>query len=193
MSGTAASSTASAALPAAAFSALKQKLWHFMERDVYPNEQRFVRESRAIGSASNEWTHAPVLVELKRKAKAIGLWNLFLPVDSAAAAGTSLGGGLSNRQYGEVCEILGTSVPAEFASQCCNCASPDTGNMEVLARFATAEQRARWLVPLLEGTIRSAFAMTEPGEGNGLGSSDATNMTERPTNLWSTPRCRGAG
>eukprot|EP00946_MAST-07B_sp_MAST-7B-sp1_P002816 g2816.t1 len=167
-------------LPEAAFQALKAKLWRFMESDVYPNEQRFMRESRAIGAdPRNEWTHAPVLVELKRKAKALGLWNLFLPVDSAAVAGTSLGGGLTNAQYGQVCEILGTSVPAEFASQCCNCASPDTGNMEVLARFANEEQKARWLVPLLEGTIRSAFAMTEPGNENNLGSSDATNMSIR--------------
>lgn len=166
-------------LPKAEFEALKAKLWHFMQSDIYPNEQRFMRESRQIGHASNEWTHAPILVELKRKAKALGLWNLFLPVDSAAIAETSLGGGLTNRQYAEVCEIMGTAVPIEFAAQACNCASPDTGNMEVLARFGTREQRARWLTPLLEGRIRSAFAMTEPGNHNNLGSSDATNMSIR--------------
>ena len=120
-----------------------------------------------------------VLVELKRKAKAIGLWNLFLPVDSAAAANTNLGAGLTNRQYGEICEILGTSVPAEFASQATNCTSPDTGNMEVLARYGTTAQKQKWLRPLLDGTIRSAYAMTEPGNDNNLGSSDATNMSIR--------------
>ena len=88
---------------------------------------------------------------------------MFLPVDSAAVASTNLGAGLTNRQYGEICEILGTSVPAEFASQATNCTSPDTGNMEVLARYGTIAQRQRWLKPLLEGTIRSAYAMTEPG------------------------------
>ena len=159
------------------FVALKEKLIRFMHSDIYPNEKRFLHESHAIGRNSNEWTHAPVLVELKRKAKKLGLWNLFLPVDSAAVAGTSLGGGLTNRQYGEVCEIMGTSVPMEFAAQATNCTSPDTGNMETLARYGNEEQRAKWLIPLLEGHIRSAFAMTEPGRENGLGSSDATTMS----------------
>ena len=102
-----------------------------------------------------------------------------MPVDSAVAANTNLGAGLTNRQYGEICEILGTSVPAEFASQATNCTSPDTGNMEVLARYGTTAQKQKWLRPLLDGTIRSAYAMTEPGNDNNLGSSDATNMSIR--------------
>ena len=109
------------------------------------------------------------------QAKAQGLWNLFLPVDSAAVAGVDqsvVGGGLTNRQYAEICEIMGTSCHAEFAAMACNCTSPDTGNMEVLARYANAEQRRRWLLPLLEGRIRSCFAMTEPS----VASSDATNI-----------------
>ena len=97
-----------AALPADQFLALKEKLIRFMHSDIYPNEARFMSQGHAIGLAGNEWTHAPILMELKRKAKALGLWNLFLPVDSAAVAGTSMGGGLTNRQYGEVCEIMGT-------------------------------------------------------------------------------------
>ena len=161
----------------AKFSALKEKLIRFMHSDIYPNEIRFIQESRAIGEASNEWTHAPILMALKRKAKALGLWNLFLPVDSAAVAGTSLGGGLTNRQYGEVCEIFGTCVPMEFAAQATNCTSPDSGNMETLARYGNEKQKAKWLIPLLEGRIRSAFAMTEPGRDNNLGSSDATSMS----------------
>ena len=99
---------------------------------------------------------------------------MFLPVDSMEAAGDhgSGGYGLTNRQYAEVCEILGTSSPMEFAAEATNCTSPDTGNMEVLARYATPAQRERWLVPLLEGKIRSCFAMTEPN----VASSDATNI-----------------
>ena len=104
-------------LPETKFLALKEKLTRFMHSDIYPNERLFLQQSRAIGHLSNEWTHAPILMELKRKAKAMGLWNLFLPVDSAAVAGTSLGGGLTNRQYGEVCEIFGTCIPMEFAAQ----------------------------------------------------------------------------
>merc|ERR1719408_814644 len=103
---------------------------------------------------------------------------MWLPVDSAAAAGVAASGrswGLNNRQYAEVCEILGTACPMEFAAQATNCTSPDTGNMEVLARYGNEEQKARWLVPLLEGKIRSAFAMTEPD----VASSDATNISIR--------------
>lgn len=160
-----------------AFESLKQRLWRFMQTEIYPNEQRFLKECHDIGNSSNEWTHAPVLVELKRKAKKLRLWNMFLPVDSAAAAGEQgkLGGGLTNAQYGEICEILGTACPMEFAAQATNCTSPDTGNMEVLARYATPAQRQRWLVPLLEGHIRSCFAMTEPD----VASSDATNISIR--------------
>lgn len=148
-----------------------------MMDEIYPNEKLFHKQCEEIGARSNEWTHAPILVALKRKAKAAGLWNMFLPVDSAKLAGEQgkLGGGLTNRQYAEICEILGTSTPAEFASQTTNCTSPDTGNMEVLARYGTPAQRQRWLVPLLEGTIRSCFAMTE----GAVASSDATNISIR--------------
>ena len=124
-------------LSATAFEALKAKLWGFMQAEIYPNEHLFAAQSKAIGEASHDWHWPPILFELKRKAKAQGLWNLFLPVDSAAAAGIDQrvlgGGGLTNRQYAEICEIMGTSCHAEFAAMACNCASPDTGNMEVLA------------------------------------------------------------
>lgn len=156
------------------FDALKVKLWKFMQEEIYPNEQQFLKESHHIGATTNEWTHAPILVALKRKAKKAGLWNMFLPVDSATLAGehAELAGGLTNRQYAEICEILGTSCPMEFAAQATNCTSPDSGNMEVLARYGTPAQRAKWLVPLLKGTIRSCYAMTEPA----VASSDATNI-----------------
>ena len=160
------------------FKNLKEKLWKLMIQDIYPNEQRFLRECREIGERTNEWTHAPILVELKRKAKSQGLWNMFLPNDSAELAGEyggGLAGGLTNRQYAEICEILGTSCPMEFAAQATNCTSPDTGNMEVLARYGSPAQRKRWLVPLLQGKIRSCFAMTEPN----VASSDATNISIR--------------
>ena len=132
---------APAGLSATAFEALKAKLWGFMQAEIYPNEQLFAAQSKAIGEASHDWHWPPILLELKRKAKAQGLWNLFLPVDSAAAAGVDqsvVGGGLTNRQYAEICEIMGTSCHAEFAAMACNCASPDTGNMEVLAHLTLA-------------------------------------------------------
>ena len=157
------------------FEDLKNRIWQFMREDIYPNEQQFVQQNHEIGIRSNEWTHAPILQELIIKAKAKGLWNMFLPIDSAEAAGMVANGmshGLTNRQYAEVCEILGTSVPMEFASEATNCTSPDTGNMEVFCRYANERQKKQWLVPLLEGKIRSCFAMTEPD----VASSDATNI-----------------
>jgi alkylation response protein AidB-like acyl-CoA dehydrogenase len=157
------------------FEALKAKLMQFMVNEIYPNEQTHLEQLRMV--TGNEWTHPPILIELMQKAKAQGLWNMFLPVDSMHVAGDAgkLGYGLTNRQYAEICEIMGTCVPAEFASQATNCTSPDTGNMEVLARYGTEEQKKRWLVPLLEGHIRSAYAMTEPD----VASSDATNISFR--------------
>ena len=136
---------------------LRLTLLPFVATD--PNEQQFLKESHHIGATTNEWTHAPILVALKRKAKKAGLWNMFLPVDSAALAGehAQLAGGLTNRQYAEVCEILGTSSPMEFAAQATNCTSPDSGNMEVLARYGTPAQRAKWLVPLLQGANGSGL------------------------------------
>lgn len=159
-------------MDAAKFDALKEVLWDFMKIEIYPKElvfHRQVQEIREKGPA--HWRQPPVVFELREKAKARGLWNLFLPVDSAAVAGTD-GGGLTNLQYADCCEIMGTANHAEFAAECCNCASPDTGNMEVLARFGTEAHKKKWLEPLLNGEIRSCYAMTEPD----VASSDATNI-----------------
>ena len=115
-------------MDALAFKNLKIKLWKFMKKDIYPNEQLYAKQCHEIGVQSDEWYWPPILVKLKQKAKSIGLWNMFLPIDSAEVAGEmgKLGGGLTNRQYAEICEILGTSCHMEFASQCTNCASPDS-------------------------------------------------------------------
>jgi len=138
--------------------ALKAKLEAFMADHIYPNEARYFRESMDAGP----WGVQPVLDELKPKAKAAGLWNLFL-------AHSDHGPGLTNLEYAPMCEIMGHS---HLAPEVFNCSAPDTGNMEVLARYATSEQRKVWLEPLLSGSTRSAFAMTEPA----VGSSDATNI-----------------
>mmetsp|Transcript_77846 Transcript_77846/g.252303 ORF Transcript_77846/g.252303 Transcript_77846/m.252303 type:complete len:437 (+) Transcript_77846:102-1412(+) len=159
-------------MDAASFEKLKENLWDFMQTEIYPNELLFfkqIEEIRHKGPAY--WRQPPIIQQLQEKAKARGLFNLFLPVDSALKAGIK-GGGLTNLQYADCCEIMGTANHAEFAAEACNCSSPDTGNMEVLARFGTEEQKKQWLVPLLEGKIRSAYAMTEPA----VASSDATNI-----------------
>lgn len=137
--------------------ALQRRLQVFMDEYIYPNEQRFLDE---IGR--NRWLPAKITEELKPKARAAGLWNLFLP-DSENGAG------LTNLEYAPLCEIMGRSA---MAPEVFNCSAPDTGNMEVLARYGTPEQKERWLKPLLAGEIRSCFAMTEPG----VASSDATNI-----------------
>jgi acyl-CoA dehydrogenase len=141
---------------------LQQRLAAFMDEHIYPNEAAFHRQ-KADG---DRWQPVPIVEELKPTARAAGLWNLFLPE-------SEYGAGLTNAEYAPLCEIMGRS--AEFAPEVFNCSAPDTGNMEVLVRYGTADQRKRWLDPLLAGEIRSCFAMTEPD----VASSDATNIQSR--------------
>ncbi len=137
---------------------LLAQVTNFMEEHVYPAEATFYRQAEDLGP----WVVWPIVEELKAKAKAQGLWNLFLPE-------SDMGAGLTNRDYAPLCEAMGRS---HLAPEVFNCSAPDTGNMEVLVRYGTAEQQARWLQPLLEGEIRSSFAMTEPA----VASSDARNI-----------------
>jgi acyl-CoA dehydrogenase len=139
---------------------LRGELLDFMEERVYPAER--VHEEQ-VAAADNPWDATAVLGELKAEARDRGLWNLFMPHEK-------WGPGLSNSEYAPLAEITGRSF--ELAPEATNCAAPDTGNMEVLADFGTPEQQERWLVPLLEGEIRSTFAMTEPG----VASSDPRNL-----------------
>lgn len=137
---------------------LREELAVFMSAFVQPAEARYAAES---GGAGN-WEPRPVVEELKVKARAAGLWNLFLPDDTHGA-------GLSTAEYAPLCELMGWVT---WSAEVFNCSAPDTGNMEILQRFGTPEQQARWLRPLLDGEIRSGFAMTEPE----VASSDATNI-----------------
>jgi acyl-CoA dehydrogenase len=137
----------------------KERLSTFMDEHVYPAEEVYERQLRDAGDPHAQ---PQVMEELKVEAREAGLWNMFLPDEEHGA-------GLSNSDYAPLAEILGRSP---IASEACNCSAPDTGNMEVLHQFATAEQKERWLTPLLDGEIRSAFAMTEPD----VASSDATNV-----------------
>jgi acyl-CoA dehydrogenase len=148
--------------PSPRCSEFKERLAAFMDEHVYPAEPLYERQMRESGDPH----HQPAIMEqLKTRAREAGLWNMFLP-------DASLGAGLSNSDYAPLAEILGRS---SIASEACNCSAPDTGNMEVLYQFATPEQKDRWLTPLLDGEIRSAFAMTEPD----VASSDATNIAMR--------------
>jgi acyl-CoA dehydrogenase len=138
---------------------LRERLLTFMDEHVYPSEPAYEQQVRESGDPH---FHPPVMEELKARAAELGLWNLFLPYE----------GGLSNVEYAPLAEIMGRS---RIAPEACNCAAPDTGNMEVLTLFGSPEQKDRWLRPLLDGEIRSGFAMTEPD----VGSSDATNVQMR--------------
>src|SRR5262245_8862980 len=142
---------------------LRQRLLAFMDEHVYPAEAVFAEQ---VEGRDDSWDQPPVIDTLKAEARRQGLWNLFLP-------GHPLGAGLTNLQYAPLAEIMGWS-PA-LAPAALNCAAPDTGNMELLAEFGTPEQQDRWLKPLLDGAIRSAFCMTEPD----VASSDATNIATR--------------
>jgi acyl-CoA dehydrogenase len=138
--------------------ALQARLQAFMDEHVYPQEARYYEEV----SGPDRWQPTRVVESLKTKAKAAGLWNLFLPASERGA-------GLTNTEYAPLCEIMGR---VSFAPEVFNCSAPDTGNMEVLERYGTPAQKEQWLEPLLDGRIRSAFAMTEPD----VASSDATNI-----------------
>lgn len=150
---------------------LQAKLLQFMDDHIYPSEADYKAELAANTVAGKRWTALNTIENLKPKAQAAGLWNLFLPVDSAAASGYD-GAGLTNQEYAPLAEIMGR-VP--WSSEVFNCSAPDTGNMETIARYGDDANKARWLKPLLEGKIRSAFAMTEPD----VASSDATNIETR--------------
>jgi acyl-CoA dehydrogenase len=137
---------------------LRSRLQAFMDEYVYPNEATFHKQC----DEGDRWKVIPIIEDLKPKAREAGLWNLFLPE-------SELGAGLTNLEYAPLCEIMGR---VSFAPEVFNCSAPDTGNMEVLTRYGTAEHKEKWLKPLLAGEIRSCFAMTEPA----VASSDATNI-----------------
>src|SRR5256885_307522 len=140
---------------------LQRRLQVFMDERIYPNEATFRRQI----DGGDRWRPTAIVEELKAQARTEGLWNLFLPESESGA-------GLTNVEYAPLCEVMGRSP---MAPEVFNCSAPDTGNMEVLVRYGTPEQKAKWLEPLLGGDIRSCFAMTEPD----VASSDATNISSR--------------
>lgn len=140
---------------------LQLRVQDFMDRVVYPNEEKYYQELEDGG----RWCIAPVMEEMKEKAKKEGLWNLFLPESDRGA-------GLTNLEYAPLCEIMGK---CKFAPEVFNCSAPDTGNMETIERYGAEEHKEKWLQPLLDGEIRSSFCMTEPA----VASSDATNIETR--------------
>lgn len=149
-------------------------LERFVEEDCIPADPVF---DALLGRTTEERfsSHPQIIEDLKSKARSLGLWNLFAPKGHFHdASGKDISAGYSNLEYGLMAEILGKSL---LAPEMTNCAAPDTGNMEVLAKYGTAEQQERWLKPLLDGKIRSAFLMTEPG----IAGSDATNISLRMT------------
>jgi acyl-CoA dehydrogenase len=141
---------------------LQERINAFMDQYIYPAEKDYHDELERNRRGGNPWQVTKVVEDLKKRAKSEGLWNFFLPHSDRGA-------GLTNLEYAPLCEIMGRS---HIAPEVFNCSAPDTGNMEVLARYATPSQQKEWLTPLLDGKIRSAFAMTEPG----VASSDATNI-----------------
>ncbi len=143
--------------------AMQAKLIAFMDEHIYPNEHRFHAEILENRKKGNPWIPTRIVEELKPKARAAGLWNLFLPHSKRAPEG------LSNLEYAPLCEIMGRVT---FASEVFNCSAPDTGNMETIERYGSEENKRQWLEPLLRGEMRSAFLMTEPD----VASSDATNI-----------------
>ncbi|MEY9966110.1 acyl-CoA dehydrogenase [Streptacidiphilus sp. MAP12-16] len=148
---------------------LQERLLAFMDETIYPAEAVHAEQ---LAAAKDEWSRPPIMAELKAEAHRRGLWNLFF-VDQHSLPNAEHGAGLTNLQYAPLAEITGRSP--HLAPEALNCAAPDTGNMEVLAEFGTPEQQKRWLAPLLEGEIRSAFCMTEPE----VASSDAANIATR--------------
>ena len=153
---------------------LQAQALRFMDEHIYPNEHRYEAEIEANTKAGKRWTPLQLIEELKPKARAQGLWNLFLPPTAGGkdSKGSGREFGLSNGDYAPLAEIMGR-VP--WSSEVFNCSAPDTGNMETIERYGSAPLKQQWLEPLLDGKIRSAFAMTEPG----VASSDATNIASR--------------
>jgi len=142
---------------------LLDRMAEFFNRHIYPNEGRYHEERHAQAALGKAWTPSAIVEELKPKARDAGLWNMFLPHSAHAPTG------LSNLDYAPLCEIMGR---VSWSGEVFNCSAPDTGNMETIERYGTEAQKAQWLVPLLDGKIRSAFLMTEPA----VASSDATNI-----------------